>query len=118
MIAFRSFVLAFVVLLPTSTTTFHIAVNHATDHLHLVPYFHQPYPHPLSLRINNIDKRGLQTRPANKKPINILHLGQFPTILLTNAPAVDNSCRLRHRGTDLLAQPLADRLVHLLCLLR
>ncbi len=67
--------------------------------------------------VDNVNKRRLQRRTANKETIDISLLGQLAAVLLVDAAAVQNTRLLRRLGRDFLLQPLADGSVDLLSLL-
>jgi len=66
------------------------------------------------LRINDIDKSRLQTRPTNEEPIDVRLLRQVLTVLLADAATVDDACVLADGFIDLLSQELSHRGVDVL----
>ena len=55
-----------------------------------------------------------QTRPADKKPINILLGSQITTVLFRHTSAVDDPCSLLCIRGDCLPKPVSDGGVHFL----
>jgi hypothetical protein len=74
--------------------------------------------HSCLLSIDDVDKRGLQASTADQEAIDVGLLGQLIAVLLRHAAAVQDARLLRSLGGHLLLEPLTDRLVDLLCLLR
>jgi hypothetical protein len=69
------------------------------------------------IRVDDIDKGGLQAGTSNQETIDIGLLGQLRAVLLGNTATIQNTGLLGGLRGDLLLQPLTDGGVDFLCLL-
>lgn len=69
------------------------------------------------VRVDDVDKGGLQAGAANKETVNVSLLGQFRAVFLRHTTTVENAGLLSGLGGNLLLQPLADSSMNFLCLL-
>lgn len=72
----------------------------------------------LYLCVDNVHERRLQARSANQEAIDISLRRQLAAVLLAHAAAINDARALRRLRADSISKPLANRLVHLLRLLR
>jgi hypothetical protein len=70
----------------------------------------------LLIRVDDVDKSGLQAGATHQETINVLLLGELAAVLLTDASSVDDPRVLRRLGADGFGQPVTDRGVDFLCL--
>ncbi len=99
----------------------HIRIDNIDDYTHITSAFLHPitpFPFlPLSPlppqqqeqhEMSELTNR-FQTRPTNKKPVNILLRRQIPTILLANTSTINNPCVVRCFLRNRFGEPFADR---------
>ena len=73
-------------------------------------------PPDLLIRVDDVDKSGLQAGATHQETIDVLLLGELAAVLLTDASTVDDPRVLRGLGADGFGQPVPDRGVDFLCL--
>lgn len=69
------------------------------------------------VRVDDIDKSGLQASTADKESVNVSLLCQLGAVLLRHTASIKDTGLLCGLGGDFLLQPLTDCRVNLLCLL-